>query len=300
MKRLFKFLLFILIASCNNEPTTETVAVDSVVVSDNGQLVYARTIVSVSKWNDTLSNGDIRQITYTPSVYTPSAYTASKLDTVLYRKGGTTPPVDPPVDPPPTGSYGTLTYSTGYDKTSDIINNSNQQGNGGLSTTVYKTAPGSFRSIPASVSSGIRSEVQYSSGMTPTEGVIEWDVMYVKIQSSSCHSLQFHPNTSGGSASPGLWHENGKFTWVNWKGGTNSKYPTGFTIPANKWMHMVFEYKMGGSGYMKYTIDGVVLLDKKGIQVGDGSGGYLKVGFNSWSGSNSEIYYDNLRIYRKN
>jgi len=56
-----------------------------------------------------------------------------------------------------TGNYGTLLYSTGYNSTSDIINGSGQQGNGGLSTTVYKDGPGSFKSVPANVSSGIRS-----------------------------------------------------------------------------------------------------------------------------------------------
>lgn len=216
-----------------------------------------------------------------------------------YVPGGN--PVDtivvPPVDPPT--NYGTLIYKTGYDKLSDIINESNQQGNGGLSTTIYKTGPGSFHSVPASVSSGIRSEVQYSSSLTPTEGVIVWDVMFVKVQQNSIHTLQIHPNTSGGSASPGLWTIDGQFAWVNWKGGTNTKYSTGVTIQTNHWYHNVFEYKYGSSGYMKFTVDGKVVLDKKGIQVNDGSGGYLKVGTNSWSGTGSEAYYDNLEIYKK-
>lgn len=199
----------------------------------------------------------------------------------------------------PPGDYGTLIYSTGYDKTSDIINNSNQQGNGGLSTTIFKTPPGSFKSVPANVSSGIRSEVQYSSSLTPTKGVMEWDVMYETIFQGSGHSAQFHPNTSGGSASPGLWHENGKLVWVNWKGGTNTKYPTGFTIPKNKWMHFVFEYEIGSKGSMKFTIDGVVVLDKTNIQVGDGSGQYFKLGVNMWQNQQSVVYYDNLRIWKR-
>ena len=202
--------------------------------------------------------------------------------------------------PPPTGgNYGTLIYSTGYNVLSDIINGSNQQGNGGLSTSIYKDGPGSFKSVPANVSSGIRSEVQYSASMTPLEGAIEYDVMYETIFSGSGHSLQFHPMTSGGSASPGLWHEGGKFTWVNWKSGTNTKYTTNFTIPRNKWMHIVFEYKIGSAGYMKMTIDGVVVLNRTGIQVGDGSGQYLKVGVNMWQNQSSVVYYDNLKIWRK-
>jgi hypothetical protein len=217
--------------------------------------------------------------------------TASSTVAVTVNASGTTPGSG--------GNYGTLIYSTGYNTTSDIFNSSNQAGNGGLSTTIYKDGPGSFKSVPASVSSGIRSEVQYSSSLTPTEGAIEYDVMYETIFQSSGHSLQFHPMTSGGSASPGLWHESGKFTWVNWKGGTNTKYPTNFTIPRNKWMHVVFEYKIGSSGYMKFTIDGVVVLNRTGIQVGDGSGQYLKVGVNMWQNQESVVYYDNLKIWRK-
>lgn len=284
---------------CSNTPTTETVAVDSVVQSDNWQIIYARAITSQSKWNDTLSNGDIRQITYTPSVYVPSSYTASKLDTVLIRKDGTAPPVDTVVVPPTT-NYGTLIYSSGYSSIKDLDPfQNNQYGNGSISTTVYKTGPGSFHSVPASVSSGIRSEVQYPDGITPKEGTIVWDVMYVKVQQDNIHSLQIHPNTGGGSASPGLWHVSGQFYWVNWKGGTNTKYPTGVTIQTNHWYHMVFQYKYGSIGYMKFTVDGKVVLDRTGIQVNDGSGGYLKVGTNSWSGNNSEAYYDNLEIWQK-
>lgn len=211
--------------------------------------------------------------------------------TVNQSSGGSTPGTG--------GSYGTLIYSTGYNTTSDIFNSSNQAGNGGLSTTIYKDGPGSFKSVPANVSSGIRSEVQYSNSQTPTEGAIEYDVMYETIFQNNGHSLQFHPLTSGGSASPGLWHENGKFVWVNWKGGTNTKYATNFTIPRNKWMHVVFEYKIGSSGYMKFTIDGVVVLNRTGIQVGDGSGQYLKVGVNMWQNQESVVYYDNLKIWRK-
>lgn len=154
-------------------------------------------------------------------------------------------------------------------------------------------------SKPANVSSGIRSEIQYDDSQTPTEGTIEYDVMYESIFQDSGHSAQFHPNTSGGSASPGLWHEGGKFVWVNWKNGTNTRYPTGFTIPKNKWMHVVFQFKFGSSGYMKFIIDGVVVLDRTGIQVGDGSGQYFKLGVNMWVNQSSVVYYDNIVIWRK-
>lgn len=208
-------------------------------------------------------------------------------------------PNQPPPPPPDNTGY-TLVYSTGYDVIGDIINSHNQQGNGGLSTSVFKTGPGSFKSVPTNVSSGIRSEVQYDGAQTPLEGRLEYDVMFEVVPQGSCHSLQFHPSTSGGSASPGLWHENGKFSLVNWKSGTNTKYQTGFTIPKNQWMHIALDYKFGSSGYLKFSVDGNVLVDKTNIQVGDGSSPYLKVGVNMWVNQTSIAYYDNLFIYRKN
>jgi hypothetical protein len=209
--------------------------------------------------------------------------------------------VAPPTTP---GSYGTLLYSTGYNAVADLDPwGSGQWGSGTLeshlSTSIYKVGPASFKSTVATVSSGIRSEVQYPDNLTPLEGAIEYDVMYETVFQNSGHSLQFHPQTSGGSASPGLWHIDGKFVWTNWKNGTNSYYPTNFTIPQNKWMHIVFEYKIGSAGYMKMTIDGVVVLNRTGIQVGDGSGQYLKVGVNMWQNQASVVYYDNLKIWKK-
>lgn len=234
----------------------------------------------------------------TTSTTTTSSTTSSTTSTSTTTKTPDTTTTSTTTQP--TAGY-TLTYSNGFDKQADLDPDGHGQiGNGGLSTTIFKTGPGSFRSIPANVSSGIRSEVQFDDSRTSVEGAIEYDVMYVKIQANNCHSFQFHPNTSGGSASPGLWHIDGQFVWVNWKGGTNTKYPTGITIPANKWMHIRVEYKFGSAGYLKFYIDGVLTLNKTGIQAGDGSGQYLKVGFNSWSGSTSEIYYDNLKIYKKN
>lgn len=200
----------------------------------------------------------------------------------------------------PPATYGTLIYSSNFDTQKELDPwGNNQLGNGSLSSTVFKSAPYSFKAVPLNVSSGIRSEIQFPGSLTPTEGAIEYDVLYETIFQNSGHSLQFHPYTTGGSASPGLWHENGQFIWVNWKNGTNTKYPTNFKIPQNRWMHIVFEYKIGSSGYMKMTIDGVVVLNKTGIQVGDGSGQYLKVGVNMWQNQQSVVYYDNLKIWKK-
>jgi K319L-like, PKD domain len=208
--------------------------------------------------------------------------------------------------PPPTNSSGyTLTYQNGFDTNNDLDPDQHGQiGNGGLSTTTYKTGPGSFHSRPANVSSGIRSEVQFNGGRTSNEGAIEYDVMYNYVVKNQCHSFQFHPNTSGGSASPGLWHVNGQFAWYNWKG-SNSRYNTNYTIPTGKWMHIRLEFKFGSSGYLHFYIDGAAVLIKDNIQVGDGSGQYLKLGFNGGFDGNaseaqkSDIYYDNLKIYKK-
>jgi Polysaccharide lyase/PKD domain len=257
----------------------------------------AATITTPNKVSTTITNFVAGSYVFTLKVTDDKGATKSDYVNLTVKAAGTVDP--PPVDPPPAGDYGTLVYSTGYDKLSDIINEHGQQGNGGLSTTIFKTGPGSFKSVPANVSSGIRSEVQYDALQSPLEGAVEYDVMYVKIQADNCHSLQWHPSTDGGSAAPGLWHVSGKFVLTNWKGGVNTKYDTGVTIPANKWIHIVIQYKFGSSGYLKMTIDGVVVLNKTNIQVGDGSSPYLKVGFNSWAGSNSEIYYDSLRVYKK-
>lgn len=196
----------------------------------------------------------------------------------------------------------TLIYCTGYDTMEDLLYGGNGQlGDGELSTTTYKTPPGSFYSKPASVSAGIRSEVQYGDDETPDEGIIEWDVMYEVVIPNNGHSLQFHPYTSGGSASPGLFHIDGEFTLVTWKDGGATYYPSNTSIQTGHWYHMKLELAFGSSGYMRLFIDGVAAVDEDGIQVGDGSGQYLKVGYNGWDGDSedSRIYYDNLRVYEK-
>ena len=224
---------------------------------------------------------------------------ASGKDQVAVKVAAVTPP--PP--PPPTEGY-TETFRTGFDSMSDILYGGNgQYGNGKISNTIFKSGSGSFASIPANVSSGIRSEVQYGgSQQNNEEGYVEYDVYYEYICQDNCHSLQWHPETGGGSASPGLWHINGKFNVVNWKGGGNSEHNTGVTIPKGKWIHIRCEYKFGSNGYFRIFFDGA--LNSGGSwtgQVGDNSGHYLKVGFNGWGGdaAQSRIYYDNLSIGKK-
>lgn len=236
--------------------------------------------------------------------FTANATATNTISSSVTVKPTKVPPVNPPPDtvivtPPATGYN--LIYSNDFSTNADIDpDNQGQKGAGGLSTSVYLSAPGSFHSVPSDVSSGIRSEVSLLSKRMTTEGAMEWDVMYIKIPANNAHSFQFHPNTSGGSASPGLWHVNGKFQWNNWIGGINQTHPTGITIVANHWYHMRIEYSFGKSGYFKHWIDGNLAVSWTG-QVGDNSGQYPKCGVNMWSqaASSFEGYYDNWRIYSK-
>lgn len=218
---------------------------------------------------------------------------ASVSDDMIVMVNAATPP------PPPAGYE--LVYTNGFNKTSDLTDNNGQYGNGVVTTAQKTEGAASFYSKPANVSGGTRSEWQ-SSGNTqnPTEGAIEYDVFYEKAIPNNGHSLQWHPNTGGGSASPGLWHVGGKFVWNNWKGGSNTSHETGETIPTNKWLKMRIEFKFGSNGYFRHYMDTKLICEWKG-QVGDGSGQYLKVGYNGWDGNSmsSRIYYDNLRIYKK-
>lgn len=203
--------------------------------------------------------------------------------------------------PPPTGNY-SLLYSSGYDILADLDPDGHGQiGNGYLDLTQFDIGPGSFRSRPANVSAGIRSEVQYDESRTPTEGAVEYDVRYNVIVPNNGHSFQFHPNTSGGSASPGLWFESGKFVWNNWIGGVNQSHSTGVTAQTGHWYHMRNEYKFGSNGYWRSYMDGVLVCSWTG-QVGDGSGQYLKIGYNGWDANStqSDISYDNIKIWKLN
>lgn len=205
------------------------------------------------------------------------------------------------VNPDPDNEGYTLVYQNGYDKTADLDPfDHGQIGNGSLSTTIFKTGPGSFKSVPANVSSGIRSEVQYGDGQTPLEGIVEYDVYYDNFFSNSGHSLQWHPSTSGGSGT-GLFHKNGRMQFVTVKSGTTgTDVGSSFTVSTKTWHHIKLTYKFGNSGYIKVELDGVVVLPQTNVQMGDGSKPYLKHGVNMWVNQTSVVYYDNLRIMKKN
>lgn len=230
---------------------------------------------------------------------TPAAVASVSVSSlVIVKPTITTPPPVVDSSTAPTG-YKEI-YRLDFSKASDLDPyGTGQAGNGYIDN-------GQFHSRPRDgVSGGTRSEVQLSIKM-PTEGRIEYDVTYRYIVQDNCHSLQFHPKTDGGSASPGLWHVAGKFVWYNWFGGINAKYATNFTIPNNVKMHMVIEYKLGSSGYLKHWINGQQVLNVTGKQIGDNTATTFKLGFNGGfttaavpEALKSDILYDNLVILSK-
>jgi hypothetical protein len=264
MKKLIIFLLF---ATCH------LVASSQIYVDGQGYVRYQQPSPQVV--HDTI----VKTVTVTVK------------DTVYYC-----PPTTPPVvvQPVPDITGYKLVYQNNFDKLSDLTTNNGQYGNG----TVVN---GTFYSRPANVSSGTRSELQISSSVTPTEGAAQWDAKYEVIVRNNGHSWQIHPETSGGSASPGLWHIGGKFVLMNWtKDRGNIEYPTGVTIPLNTWNTYRIEWKYGTNGYLKFYMDGKLIMSKTG-RVNDGSGGYLKFGWNGWGSdaAQSRIYIDNIRVYEK-
>lgn len=208
---------------------------------------------------------------------------------------------------------GTPVFSTGYNLPGDLDPFlHNQQGLGTISSVKKHEGCCSFHSVPQNVSSGYRSEVQYNNGpggQTPDEGIIDWWVLYdAPIVQDNIHSIQWHPETSGGSAALGLWHINGKFDVTRWRAGTNTHQvdiqtlansPIGLlTIQANHWYHMHVEYKFHQTiGYIHWYIDDQLYFNVNNTFVGDGSGQYLKVGQNIFNGTpTSSIWYDQLSI----
>ena len=120
------------------------------------------------------------------------------------------------------------------------------------------------------------------------------------------HSIQWHPNTSGGSAIISLQNYGGKFDVVRDPNGTAVTHQSGTlkTCASNTWYHMRWEFKWsaGSDGYCRLYIDGVLYFSFNGATA-DGSGQYLKIGQNRWPftgttmAQTSVCYYDNLKIY---
>lgn len=216
--------------------------------------------------------------------------------------------VNPASTPGPVG--GTLTFSAGYNSTSEI--NTNQGMYNTISTDLKIEGAGSFRSEvrgnQSSQSSGYRSEMQYNeSGANPAEGIVEYYVYYEnwKAVSGGGHSIQWHPNSSTGSAVLSLQNYGGKFNVVRSLSGSNfHQSGTLKTTEPNKWYKFRWELKWstGTDGYIRLYIDDVLYYSFTGRTTTDSKPPYLKVGQNRWnmvSGQNTIVYYDNLKIYRK-
>lgn len=186
-------------------------------------------------------------------------------------------------DPFGKGQFGTSPLSKHYD------------------TSAFVSPPGSFRSLPANVSSGIRSEIQLDDSLSPVEGALEWAMRINNPIWQNGHCLQKHPRTTGGSASPGLWFVgNGKWDWHNWIAGVNQSHPVNYKVDVGVWHNHRIEWLDGKSGYFNHYIDGILVCSWKG-QVGDNSGYWLKIGYNGWDSNsvNSDISYDNIALYKK-
>lgn len=228
----------------------------------------------------------------------------------IKKKAVVNPAPQDPQEPAP-GEYGTLTYSTGFDQASDI--NTNQGPKNSISTKNFVTGPGSFRSeagANTSASSGYRGEMQYNDAkQNPTEGVWEYDVYYEdwKAFAGGGHSMQWHPNSSGGSAVLSLQNYGGYFNVVRSLGGKNFHQQGDLkqVIP-NKWYRMRWEIKFstGSDGYIRLYLDNVEYYRFAGITSSGGQ--YVKVGQNRWSttggapsGPNTVVYYDNFKVYKK-
>lgn len=208
------------------------------------------------------------------------------------------------VTPPPTGWA--LTYENGFNTKAELDpDGHNQIGGGSLSTTFFKTGPGSFLSIAEEVSNGIRSEVQFDQSRTPVYGAVEFDVYFKDYKpygwGSSC--FQMHGNNNN-SANLFMYCSEGKFNvYRNPTGGSNiTQSGTLKTIQPNTWYRLRFEMKWsaGTDGIFDVYIDGQLYYSFKGRTQDNNGIPYIKIGQNNWGNSKgTTMYFDNLKIYKK-
>lgn len=224
---------------------------------------------------------------------------------------GTVPPVI--VVPPTTPGY-TVTYTNGYDKKSDFSDD--QLGNGSLSTTIFKSGTGSFKSVVSAgdvaISSGFRSEQQYTgAAQNPLEGRTEYDVRYESFEKPGWggSSIQWHPY-GGGSAFLFLETAEGNFSVYQYIKGYGASLGK---IILGQWYHIAWEIKWstGNDGYARLIIDGKLIWSYTGATWDaklSTAPPYVKLGVNYFStvpltqGSQhgSVIYYDNFTVSKKN
>ncbi len=259
---------------------------------------------SATTINTTVTSMTAGTYTYNLKVTDNAGATANSNVIVIVNAAITNPPV----------GFGTLTFQTGYDVASDV--NTNQGPRNSVSYTIKKSGAGSFRSevraSDQSTSSGYRGEMQYNgSNYNPTEGVIEYDVYYEgwKNFGGGGHSMQWHPNNGTGSATVALYSYGGKFQVVRNLGskyGGANYYQSGTlqTIAPNTWYKLRWEIKWAESGgYVKLYVNDALYYSYTGETMNSTTGmPYMKVGQNRWSmpsGTNTVVYYDNLKVYKK-
>lgn len=237
-----------------------------------------------------------------PVITCPPAQTIYIHDTVYLSS----PPVTNP--PPPSTSDGyALTYSNGFDKSSDL--SSDQLGKGSISNKVFKSGTGSFKSVvnvgDAAISSGFRSEQQYTgTAQNPLKGKVSYDVLYESFQNPGWggSSIQWHPQ-GGGSAFLFLETAEGAFSVYQYKNGYSSSFGK---ITLNQWYHIDWEFNWSqkSDGYAKLYIDGKNVWSYSGPMY-EGGLPYIKCGQNFFSsvdlskGSQhgGTVYYDNFQIF---
>lgn len=310
----------LVIYNCTNTPTTpnqnEKVTTQS---TSEKPLAFSTTLPqdnTAKTFYEVLANGDTmyfipRDSTVTKTVTTSLSLTTKVWDSVRHVFNSPSNPPPPPPPPPPPSGY-VLIYQNdisigtgGASKLGDLDPfNHGQIGGGSFDNVTYVSAPGSFRDRPTNVSAGTRSEIQFEAAQTPLEGAVEFDVRFNTFVWQNGHWLQWHPSTSGGSGAPRLQFDgNGVVDIVNWNNANagNKYYSTSFSPVTGQWYHVRFEYKFGTNGYMNFIVDGVTKASVSGVQVGDGSTPYLKVGYNGWDGNSSKFdaNYDNIKVYKK-
>lgn len=216
------------------------------------------------------------------------------------------PPITPPTVPP--AGY-TQTYSNNFD--AGTILNQDQLGRGVISTSIFRSGTGSFKSEvrvgDPSISSGFRSEQQYTgTAQNPKEGAVEYDALYESWQSPGWagSSIQWHPQ-GGGSAFLFLETAQQTFNTYQFKQGYKN---TTTKITPNRWYHFRWEFKWStaSDGYARLYIDGSKFYEYSGATY-SGAQPYLKLGQNFYSDSQDQtkavhggvVYYDNFSVLTK-
>lgn len=321
MKQKIKILLLLLslaiIQSCSNSPQNkgDIVTTES---SSGEKMAFSTTLPQSSTgYYELLIGGDTIYHTFRDSTVTKSvSFTFHVEDTTRHRVGSVLPHPPPPLpdtitNTGGTSGYNTLVYQNAFDKNSDI--NSNQLGQGSISTSIFKSGTGSFKSVVSAgesqISGGWRSEQQYPESYTPNgqETSTDYDELFESLPASGL-SVQWHGNVSGTSGETSLWISSGKFMVQRNTCGTAGCPNTNqsgslASIQLNRWYHMRWEIKFssGSDGYERLYIDGVLYFSMTG-KTADGGGQYLKVGQNLFPSTpkvTSIMYIDNLIVRKK-